>query len=102
MNVKEITEQYLKANGYDGLYNENCECGCERGDLMPCDCSGIEDCEPAMQHYCHACGESIFVPISSLVELCRKLDETPTPTLKNLFGIFADNNEQVAMVADGK
>jgi len=76
MNVKEITEQYLRANGYDGLYNENGECGCERGDLMPCDCTGIEDCEPAMQHYCPACGESIFVPISSLEKLCRKLDES--------------------------
>jgi len=36
MNVKEIVEQFLEANGYDGLYNENGGCACKRDDLMPC------------------------------------------------------------------
>ena len=35
--VKEIVTQYLKANGYDGLFNPN-ECGCMIGDLFPCGC----------------------------------------------------------------
>ncbi len=101
MNVKEITEQYLKANGYDGLYNENGECGCERGDLMPCDCSGIEDCEPAMQHYCPACGESIFVPISSLEKLCRKLDEKQKSKWREVSGIFADERPRASTYEAG-
>ena len=35
MNLKEITGQWLKDNGYDGLYCD--ECSCELADLMPCD-----------------------------------------------------------------
>lgn len=34
--IKEIVAQYLKANGYDGLYNECGECACLIGDLAPC------------------------------------------------------------------
>ncbi len=44
MNVKEIVEKYLKENGYDGLFHEG-DCGCEVGDLAPCDGSAL-DCEP--------------------------------------------------------
>ena len=38
MTVKEIVEQWLKKNGYDGLYLDD-ECGCifEYDDFMPCD-----------------------------------------------------------------
>ena len=32
--VREILEQWLTDNGYDGLYAE--ECGCIVGDLAPC------------------------------------------------------------------
>ena len=35
MDVKEIVEEYLKANGYDGLFVEDC-CACELDDLFPC------------------------------------------------------------------
>ena len=35
MNVKQIVEKYLRENGYDGLYTD--ECGCCLDDLMPCD-----------------------------------------------------------------
>jgi len=40
MNVKQIVLQYLKDNGYDGLANDNGECGCDLEDLMPC---GFQD-----------------------------------------------------------
>ena len=46
MNVKQIVKEYLKTNGYDGLFNENGECccnfeeieGCPFCDDIPCDC----------------------------------------------------------------
>ena len=37
MNLKNIIAAWLKENNYDGLVQENCECGCEISDLMPCD-----------------------------------------------------------------
>lgn len=36
MNVEQIVREYLVANGYDGLANDNGECGCDLEDLMPC------------------------------------------------------------------
>jgi len=36
MNVREITEKYLKDNGYDGLCDKDIECACKIGDLIPC------------------------------------------------------------------
>lgn len=36
MTVRDILEQWLKANGYDGLVADGGECGCELGDLAPC------------------------------------------------------------------
>ena len=37
MTLIEIVTQYLRANGYDGLYHSDGECACEVGDLWPCD-----------------------------------------------------------------
>lgn len=34
-NIEAIVREWLAANGYDGLYNEDA-CGCELADLMPC------------------------------------------------------------------
>ena len=45
--VHEIVEEWLKANGYDGLYRPN-ECACKVGDLMPCD-EPCSDCEAGFQ-----------------------------------------------------
>lgn len=54
MKIQEIVEKWLIDNGYEGLSGE--DCGCEVGDLMPCDepgnceaghkipCPGQEDC----------------------------------------------------------
>ncbi len=40
MTVIEIVESYLKSNGFDGLYREDC-CACLSDDLVPC--GGITD-----------------------------------------------------------
>lgn len=45
MTVRDILLQWLKANGYDGLMNDGAECGCEIGDLIPCD-EPCESCRP--------------------------------------------------------
>ena len=43
MDVKTITIHYLQANGFDGLFTD--ECGCKLGDLFPCGFSGVECCK---------------------------------------------------------
>lgn len=35
--VIEIIKQHLIDNGFDGLYNDELDCGCEINDLEPCD-----------------------------------------------------------------
>lgn len=50
MNCKEIIENYLRANGAEGLAGEDCGCGLD--DLAPC-CDGIPfDCVPAVKVMC--------------------------------------------------
>ena len=46
MIVKEIIVNYLKDNGFDGLYTE--DCGCTAEDLAPCD-STCMDCIPGIK-----------------------------------------------------
>lgn len=48
-SVHKIVVDYLKANGYDGLYCYDAECGCVLDDLAPC-CDYICACEPAYNH----------------------------------------------------
>ena len=43
MTVKEIIKEYLKTNGYGGLYSGFC--GCEMEDLFPCG-EYCGQCEP--------------------------------------------------------
>lgn len=43
-NVQKIIEDYLKENGFDGLYYES-ECGCSVNDLAPCDGNPL-NCTP--------------------------------------------------------
>ena len=51
MTVKEIVKEYLLANGYEGLYTD--ECGCETEDLMPCYCcEGSDGCEAGYKTDC--------------------------------------------------
>ena len=42
--VKEIVEEYLRKNMYDGLWLD--DCGCRLGDLFPCGIAGTEQCQP--------------------------------------------------------
>ena len=52
--VKEIVRLWLEANGYDGLFNENGECGCTLDDLAPCgEMSG--DCRAGYKVTCRLC-----------------------------------------------
>lgn len=49
MNVKEIVEACIKAEGFDGLYTDHC--GCFVGDLMVCESSlvisnCVGECKP--------------------------------------------------------
>lgn len=44
MDCREILENFLKKNGFDGLANEE-GCCCLIGDLMPCE-QNIGDCMP--------------------------------------------------------
>ncbi len=45
MNVKEIIQKYLKANEFDGLFEDG-ECGCLIDDLAPCGSDALLDCKP--------------------------------------------------------
>ena len=47
--VREILDQWLTEHGYDGLYCESC--GCETGDLAPCDSSAM-DCQAGHKVAC--------------------------------------------------
>jgi hypothetical protein len=51
VTVKQIVEQYLTANGYDGLRSFDGECGCKVGDLVPCD-GPFDTCEPGYEVPC--------------------------------------------------
>lgn len=61
MNVREMIEDYLTANGYTGLVNEEIPCGCILGELDPgvdCMC-GSDVCEAGYVHYCDDCPKEI-------------------------------------------
>jgi len=51
MTAKEIIIKYLTDNGYDGLYNNDDDCGCGIDDLLPCGASP-DDCKPAYKCKC--------------------------------------------------
>lgn len=59
MNVREIIQAYLKANGFDGLVS-NGDCSCDIDDLFPCiGGDWIAECEPGHEVPCD-CGEHDF------------------------------------------
>lgn len=57
--VKEIIQEYLAANGFDGLAGSNIDgcCGCGLDDLMPCG-RGIDECKPAHKVFCKDCPDA--------------------------------------------
>ena len=46
MNVKEIVLDYLSKNSYEGLFNEDLDCGCPIDDFMPCWDGKYAECQP--------------------------------------------------------
>ena len=56
--VGEIVEGWLRKNGYDGLYYD--ECACKLGDLMPCD-EPHTDCAAGYLHRTESDSEYDFV-----------------------------------------
>jgi len=46
MELREHLEEWLRREGYDGLYAD--ECGCVIGDLAPCEGCPL-DCEPGVR-----------------------------------------------------
>ena len=55
VTLGEIIIKYLTDNGYHGLANEEIDCSCELGDLIPCGDCNFEDCRPAKFKYCKDC-----------------------------------------------
>ena len=56
MKTKEIIEQFLRANKFDGLYNDNC--GCIVDDLCPCE-NIQDDCRAGYKSLC-TCGDWVI------------------------------------------
>jgi hypothetical protein len=54
MDCIDIVLKYLKENGYDGLFND--ECGCVLDDLVPCSGEDFSTCQPGYRVPCD-CGE---------------------------------------------
>lgn len=46
ITMKQILHNWLLENKYDGLCNQEIECGCKCSDFMPCD-TPLPDCVPA-------------------------------------------------------
>ena len=54
-SVLRIVEDWLRANGFDGLYNADAECACVLGGLSPGDCLS-EECWAGYKTAC-GCGD---------------------------------------------
>lgn len=49
MNIKEMIKDYLKAHGFDGLYNAEMECGCPLNDLISCEYPELYECKAGVK-----------------------------------------------------
>jgi len=67
MEVKEIVDQFLKREGYDGLYSEGLECSCVVGDLAPCG-NIQEDCRAGYKIPGCSCGEGCMFHIGEITK----------------------------------
>lgn len=64
MTCLDIIIEYLKAHGFDGLVNEDLECGCVLEDLQPC-ASDMSECKPGHKVAGCTCGEGCDFHIKS-------------------------------------
>lgn len=53
-NLKELVAEKLKADGFDGFYNEDGECACEVSDLFPCGEPSMTGCRAGYKGPCDA------------------------------------------------
>ena len=79
----EIVAAYLVLNGYDGLYNDDGECGCTVGDLSPGMCLS-EHCLPGYAH-----------PLGNGVDFLVCGSKTLTDYEKECMGISEDKDDVV-------
>jgi len=56
VTVMDIVDQYLRANGFDGLFSDNGKCGCVVDDLAPCG-ELQQDCRAGYMMVGCDCGE---------------------------------------------
>lgn len=77
MDLQKIVEQWLKANGYDGLYHFNDECACILKDLMPCNEPGI-DCTAGYKCTCQATDYFRFMIGRKQCAKCKAADDIET------------------------
>jgi len=64
LNVGEIVAEYLKEHGFDGLVEEDGECGCELADLFPCQNENALFCQAGYKIDCNCsddCGFHISI-----------------------------------------
>ena len=62
MNLTKIVEEFLRVNGYDGLYSNIGECGCGLDDLVPYgEQTNLIDCEPVIKSHVTVKRAAIFI-----------------------------------------
>jgi hypothetical protein len=60
MEIRELLEEALEANGYDGLYQHGV-CACRKGDLMPCGEPGAQCMAGRLIDVGSCCGASFHI-----------------------------------------
>jgi hypothetical protein len=67
--VREMIKASLLADGFNGLYCDDCGCGIN--DLAPCDEIGM-GCKAARKSTCTKCGDAWYGP--SVTDICDECD----------------------------
>jgi len=90
MTCLDIIIEYLKAHGFDGLVNEDIECGCALGDLQPC-ASNMSECKPGHKVAgCYCGGGCDFHIKSGKAGDEGKTDNADSPDAAAIAGNCAD------------
>lgn len=72
IDVESIVSNWLKENGYNGLYNDG-ECACEVDALFLCDC-GIPYCKPGYLYPCDCGDHDWHIGEYMLCDKCQTYD----------------------------